>query len=81
LANIRVILENNSEPAGENSKNTCSTGISRTSRQFDNREKQGAPDFYNTERHLMNWEGRGAGRSGSRRWFSGERLAWAAEWD
>ncbi len=32
LANIRVIFEKNSEPAGENSKNTCSTGISRTSR-------------------------------------------------
>jgi hypothetical protein len=56
LANIRVIFENNSEPAAENSKNTCSTGISRTSREFDNREKQGAPDFYNTERHLVNWE-------------------------
>jgi hypothetical protein len=29
LANIRVIFENNSEPAAENPKNTCDTGISR----------------------------------------------------
>src|SRR6266446_1465622 len=28
LANIRVIFENNSEPAAGNSKNTCGTGIS-----------------------------------------------------
>jgi hypothetical protein len=56
LANIRVIFENNSEPADENSKNACSTGIFRTSRQFDIREEQGAPNCPNTERALANWE-------------------------
>src|SRR6266404_8202136 len=44
LANIRVIFENNSEPAAGNSENTCGTGISLIFRQFDIREKQGAPN-------------------------------------
>src|SRR6266436_2036663 len=61
LANIRVIFEKNSEPAGENSEKPCSTCISPTSRQFDIREKQGAPNFYNTERAL-NELGRGVER-------------------
>src|SRR5258705_9033532 len=50
LPNIRVIFEKNGEPAGENSKNPCSTGISRTWRQFDIREEQGAHNFHNSER-------------------------------
>ena len=50
LANIRVIFENNSELATKRVKKTCGTGISLILRQFDIREKQGAPNFYNTER-------------------------------
>jgi len=50
LANIRVIFENNSERGAKNSRNACSTGISRRSRQFDIREEQGAPSCPNTER-------------------------------
>jgi hypothetical protein len=49
-------FQKNSEPAAENSKNACSTGISRTSRQFDIREEQGAPNCPYTERALANWE-------------------------
>src|SRR5712671_1776337 len=56
LANIRVIFENNSEPAAESVKKACSTGISRISHQFDIREEQGAPNCPNTERALANWE-------------------------
>jgi hypothetical protein len=50
LANIRVILEKNSEPAAENVKNACSTGISPISRYFVIREKQGASFQFNSER-------------------------------
>src|ERR1700730_17807344 len=50
FANIRVIFEKNSEPAAESVKNACSTGISLILRQFDIREKQGAPMSRNTER-------------------------------
>ena len=50
LANIRVIFEKNSEPAAESVKKACSTGISLILRQFDIREKQGAPKSRNTER-------------------------------
>jgi hypothetical protein len=65
LPNIRVIFEKNSEPAGENSKNPCSTGISWTWRQFDIREEQGAPNFHNSERAFnelgrRRWGGRAA---------------------
>jgi hypothetical protein len=60
LANIRVIFENNSERGAKNSRNACSTGISRRSRQFDIREEQGAPSCPNTERAFANWE---AGKS------------------
>ncbi len=63
LPNIRVIFEKNSEPAGENSKNPCSTGISRTWRQFDIREEQGAPNFHNSERAFN--------ELGRRRWVAG----------
>src|ERR1700682_3920972 len=56
LANIRVIFQNNSEPAAESVKKACSTGISRISHQFDIREEQGAPNCPNTERALANWE-------------------------
>src|SRR5665647_2043525 len=47
LANIRVIFENNSEPAVASVKNACSTGISRILLQFDIREEQGAPNYRN----------------------------------
>ena len=50
LANIRVIFENNSVPAAKSVKKTCGTGISLILRQFDIREKQGAPKSRNTER-------------------------------
>jgi len=50
LANIRVIFENNSEPAAKSVKKTCGTGISLILRQFDIREEQGAPNCRNTER-------------------------------
>jgi predicted phage terminase large subunit-like protein len=56
LANIRVIFENNSEPAAESVKKACSTGISRISHQFDIREEQGAPNCPYTERAIANWE-------------------------
>src|SRR5260370_16553000 len=49
-ANIRVIFENNSEPAAKSVKKTCGTGISLILRQFDIREEQGAPNCRNTER-------------------------------
>src|SRR5712672_916582 len=50
LANIRVIFENNREPAAKSVKKTCGTGISLILRQFDIREEQGAPNCRNTER-------------------------------
>src|SRR5258705_11000939 len=50
LANIRVIFENNSEPAAKSVKKTCGTGILLILRQFDIREEQGAPNCRNTER-------------------------------
>src|SRR6266404_5609528 len=50
LANIRVIFENNSEPAAKSVKKTCGTGISLILRQFDIREEQGVPNCRNTER-------------------------------
>jgi len=50
LANIRVIFENNSEPAAKSVKKTCGKGISLILRQFDIREEQGAPNCRNTER-------------------------------
>ena len=42
LANIRVIFENNSEPAVKNARKTCGTGVSGILRQFGIREEQGA---------------------------------------
>src|SRR5258707_12434743 len=53
----------NSEPAGENSKNPCSTGISRTWRQFNIREEQGTPNFHNSDRAFN--------ELGRRRWAAG----------
>src|SRR6266404_7753930 len=50
LANIRVIFENNSEPAAKSVKKNCGTGISLILRQFDIREEQGAHNCRNTER-------------------------------
>jgi hypothetical protein len=42
LANIRVIFENNSEPAAENVKKACSPTIFRISGDPNIREEQGA---------------------------------------
>lgn len=53
LVNIRVIFEKNSDPAAESAKNACSAGISRTSREFNNREEQGAIPQPNSERALI----------------------------
>jgi hypothetical protein len=52
LANIRVIFENNSEPAAKSVKKTCGTGISLILRQFHIREEQGAAHCRYTEAAL-----------------------------
>jgi hypothetical protein len=52
LANIRVIFENNSEPAAKSVKKTCGTGISLILRQL-NRER---PTAATPSEHLTNWE-------------------------
>ncbi len=41
LANIRVIFENNSDPAAKKAKRPCGAGTSDHRANFDNREKQG----------------------------------------
>jgi hypothetical protein len=41
LANIRVILEKNSEPLAENAKKPCSTAAFELYQNLDNRKKQG----------------------------------------
>ena len=48
LANIRVIFENNSEPAVEKCQKPCGAGTSDHRANFDNREKQGGSLQSNT---------------------------------
>jgi hypothetical protein len=57
LANIRVILGKNSEPAAEKVKNARSTGISPISRYFDIREEQGASFQLNWDRSISEEDG------------------------
>jgi len=48
LANIRVIFENNSDPAVKNAESPCGVGTCDHRANFDNREKQGGSLQSNT---------------------------------